>query len=139
MRAVVKDANRIYRLFCERNPGFSKNGKVSIIAHSLGSALSADILAQQPTRVKPLDSLTPEELRSETQFLFDTRMLFLVGSPLALFLHLTSTSLLARAGRSRATPTSSVPASRPGITSLAIDSLYNVYNTTEYVPASFHR
>ena len=131
MRAVVKDANRIYRLFCERNPGFAENGKVSIIAHSLGSALSADILAQQPTRVKPLGSMTPEELRSETQFLFDTRMLFLVGSPLALFLHLTSTSLLARAGRSRATPTSSVPASKPGTTSLAIDSLYNVYNTTD--------
>ena len=76
-----KDANRIYRLFCARNPAFVKHGRVSIIAHSLGSTLCTDILSTQPTFVKPLTEMTPEERRSETQFVFDTRVLILVGSP----------------------------------------------------------
>lgn len=85
---VQKDANRIYRLFCARNPNFAKNGHVSIIAHSLGSALTADILSSQPTFVKPLDEMMPDERNSETQFVFDTRVLILVGSPVCPFISL---------------------------------------------------
>lgn len=40
VKVVVQEANRIYRLFCQRNPGFS--GKVSIIAHSLGGPIAVD-------------------------------------------------------------------------------------------------
>lgn len=34
---VLNESNRIYNLFRERNPGF--NGKISLIGHSLGSAV----------------------------------------------------------------------------------------------------
>lgn len=136
-RAVVEDANRSYALFCRRNPQFAKkSNSVSIIAHSLGSALCADILAKQPTRVKPLEAMSREERLSGTQFLFDCRNIFFVGSPLPFFLHLTSTSLLARTGRGRAkdvAPSIAVPASRPGIASLSVDSVYNIYHETDPV------
>lgn len=41
VKVVVQEANRVYRLFCQRNPGF--NGKVSIVAHSLGAPLAVDV------------------------------------------------------------------------------------------------
>lgn len=81
--AVVRDANRVYRLFCQRNPYFALRGRVSIIAHSLGSALVSDVLSTQPTRVKKLSEMTPAERGNEKDFLFDTRLLFLVGSPVS--------------------------------------------------------
>lgn len=41
---VTAELNRIYRLFVRRNPSFlEKGGRVSIIGHSLGSALAADM------------------------------------------------------------------------------------------------
>lgn len=76
-----KEANRIYRLFCARNPGFATRGRVSIIAHSLGSALASDILSSQPTFVKPLSEMTREEKFPDSTFVFNTRLLILVGSP----------------------------------------------------------
>ncbi|KAH0064227.1 DDHD-domain-containing protein, partial [Aureobasidium melanogenum] len=37
---VLEECNRIYKLFCERNPSFK--GKVSLVGHSLGSAIMFD-------------------------------------------------------------------------------------------------
>mmetsp|Transcript_22566 Transcript_22566/g.29547 ORF Transcript_22566/g.29547 Transcript_22566/m.29547 type:complete len:1225 (-) Transcript_22566:245-3919(-) len=45
---VTKELNRIYQLFCRRTKNFS--GKVSIAAHSLGSIICFDILANQPMK-----------------------------------------------------------------------------------------
>jgi predicted alpha/beta-fold hydrolase len=42
---VLAESNRIYDLFRERNPDFK--GKVSLIGHSLGSALLFDLLCRQ--------------------------------------------------------------------------------------------
>ena len=37
--------NRLYTKFCSRNPSFlERNGKISIVAHSLGSVIAYDIL-----------------------------------------------------------------------------------------------
>lgn len=134
-KAVVREANRIYRLFCARNPHFAEHGKVSIIAHSLGSALACDILSAQPTIVKPLKDMTRDESYSDTTFNFNTRVLILVGSPLAFFMHLGKGQLIARRGRER---TKNVPkdialdrAGRYGC--MAVDSVYNVYNETDPV------
>ncbi|KAI8372006.1 hypothetical protein EDC96DRAFT_439127, partial [Choanephora cucurbitarum] len=33
---ITKEINRVYKLFCARNPDFVKHGKVSIFGHSLG-------------------------------------------------------------------------------------------------------
>lgn len=42
--AVMAETNRIYRLWCARNPEFVKRGgRVSLICHSLGSALATDM------------------------------------------------------------------------------------------------
>ncbi len=65
MDAVKTELNRIYRLFVVRNPDFEKKGgRVSLICHSLGSALGCDLLSQQPTKVKPLSEYTPRSSRS---------------------------------------------------------------------------
>ncbi|KAA0708853.1 Phospholipase DDHD1 [Triplophysa tibetana] len=36
--------NRLYTLFCERNPEFAEKGKVSIVSHSLGCVITFDIM-----------------------------------------------------------------------------------------------
>lgn len=137
--AVCKDANRIYRLFCARNPSFAKNGKVSIIAHSLGSALTADILSSQATFVKPLSEMTSEEQKSETQFIFDCRNVFLVGSPLAFFLHLGRGQLIARRGRDRTQNVEKgIALTSPRYGCLAADAVYNIYNSTDPVAFSLN-
>src|SRR6266576_4701036 len=43
--ACIQEANRIYRLWCANNPGFSEWGRVHLIAHSLGSVMAIDILS----------------------------------------------------------------------------------------------
>ncbi|KAG8931603.1 hypothetical protein FRC02_002478 [Tulasnella sp. 418] len=45
IHSVCSLANRTYRLWCARNPGFEKHGRVHIMAHSLGSALVTHILS----------------------------------------------------------------------------------------------
>ncbi|SGZ01215.1 BQ5605_C033g11133 [Microbotryum silenes-dioicae] len=163
LKAVVKEANRIYRLFCMRNPGFAaRGGKISIIGHSLGSALCADILSTQPTYVKPLSEMSNAEKYSESQFVFDTRLFILVGSPvsavppvkrllqilffvrssscssfaqLAFFLHLGQGQLIARRGRARTQNVGrDIALDRAGrYGCMAIDAVYNVYHETDPV------
>ena len=54
--ACIKEANRIYRLWCLNNPGFAEYGRVHLIAHSLGSVMAVDILSRQPTYVPPIST-----------------------------------------------------------------------------------
>lgn len=84
IKAVVKEANRIYRLWCKNNPGFQDNGRVHLIAHSLGSVMALDILSHQPTKVGRFDF--PNTPLHSDIFEFDTRNLFLCGSPVGFFL-----------------------------------------------------
>lgn len=44
--AVIREANRVYQLWCKNNPGFAETGRVHLIAHSLGSVSS--IFRQSP-------------------------------------------------------------------------------------------
>lgn len=84
IQAVVKEANRIYRLWCNNNPGFQKHGRVHLLAHSLGSAMAMDILSNQPTKIPHFDFSQPD-IRGDI-FEFDTKNLFLCGSPAGFFL-----------------------------------------------------
>lgn len=44
INAVRKELNRVYRLFVQRNPEFeNRGGRVSLVCHSLGSALATDM------------------------------------------------------------------------------------------------
>jgi DDHD domain len=98
LEAVIKEANRIYRLWCHNNPGFQERGRVHLIGHSLGSALCLDILSRQPTFVTPFE----ENAKVLTKHLeFDTTNLFFVGSPVGFFLLLGGGKLIPRKGRSK--------------------------------------
>ncbi|CCH43967.1 putative phospholipase, mitochondrial [Wickerhamomyces ciferrii] len=76
---VTKEANQIYHTFKKRNPSF--NGKISIIGHSLGSAISFDILSQQPK------SLIPKDHKDRTSKHLDFKVdnYFALGSPIGVF------------------------------------------------------
>lgn len=88
--AVTREANRIYRLWCANNPGFQEKGRTHLIAHSLGSVMAVDILSKQPTKLPPSMDLSVagdgSMKVSEEMFEFDTRNLFLCGSPAGFFL-----------------------------------------------------
>jgi len=105
---VLEESNRIYKLFRERNPFF--NGKISLIGHSLGSAILFDILCrqkedinvhgfhayptqyknrQQPTTPKPH---APKELR----FDFNVEDFYCLGSPIGLFQMLKGRTIAGR-------------------------------------------
>lgn len=93
---VQRECNRVHELFIQRNPSF--NGKVSLIGHSLGSAILFDILCRQkdtrraiprPNQRKGQRSRTNSSLRVEkTQDLglnFEVEDFYCLGSPLGLY------------------------------------------------------
>lgn len=127
--AVVGEANRVYRLWCRNNPGFSEKGRVHLIAHSLGSAMALEILSRQPTEIPKVDLHSNPQL---TCFEFDTKNLFLLGSPAAFFLLLEKGALVPRRGRLK-------PGAEPADTMskdivddagsfgcVAVDNVYNI-------------
>jgi hypothetical protein len=132
--AVIREANRVYRLWCRNNPGFRENGRVHLVAHSLGSVMAMEILSNQPTYVAPgidFDKTKP----SEDTFEFDTTNLFCCGSPGGFFLLLNNARLVPRSGRHK--PEMESEAQGPNITSesqygcLAVDNVYNVLNKND--------
>lgn len=136
--AVIREANRVYRLWCRNNPGFHENGRVHLIAHSLGSAMAMDILSQQPTKILKQSDLSAKEV-DEKMFEFDTTNLFCCGSPASFFLLLNKSTLIPRGGRQK--PGTDAEDER-GITGeagtygcLAVDNVYNVM--APYDPISY--
>lgn len=118
---VLKESNRIYKLFMERNPDFK--GKVHIVGHSLGSAIMFDILCRQkenPLFSEPLRSplrFWPPQDRSEPfkeppkesrelVFDFEVEDFYCLGSPIGLFQMLKGRTVAAR-GKSNAAPSES--------------------------------
>ncbi|KAJ6005694.1 hypothetical protein N7451_003638 [Penicillium sp. IBT 35674x] len=134
IKAVVREANRIYRLWCKNNPGFQEKGRVHLLAHSLGSVMAVDILSHQPTDVPRFNFLdTP--LHSDI-FEFDTANLFLCGSPVGFFLLLNKANLLPRKGREKAGSEGEdrlrgVAGEAGTYGCLAVDNLYNILHTTD--------
>ncbi|KAL7917421.1 DDHD domain-containing protein [Trichoderma austrokoningii] len=128
--ALVKEANRVYRLWCRNNPGFAENGRVHLVAHSLGSVMAVEVLSRQPTDLPPLDLMRP---KPETKFFeFDTTNLFLMGSPTAFFLLLERGALTPRRGRVKpGMDENEIKAENIGGDSgmfgcLAVDNIYNI-------------
>ncbi|KAJ9602612.1 hypothetical protein H2200_012805 [Cladophialophora chaetospira] len=132
--AVIREANRVYRLWCRNNPGFEDYGRVHLIAHSLGSVMAMEILSQQPTRIAKditLDTKRP----SEKFFEFDTTNLFSCGSPSGFFLLLHNANLVPRKGREK--PGMESEDRQPGIAHeasfgcLAVDNIYNIVHRND--------
>ncbi|KAG8944534.1 hypothetical protein FRC04_001756 [Tulasnella sp. 424] len=124
---------------CEQSPP-GKDDRVRvhfshIVAHSLGSALVAHILSNQPTVQVPLSQLSAEAKETKTQFIFDTSNLFLIGSPLGVFVHLNQAQLIARRGRERTNDSPPDEAlDRVGIFGcMAVDAVYNIFNPADPV------
>ncbi|KAI4858890.1 DDHD domain-containing protein [Hypoxylon rubiginosum] len=114
---VLKESNRIYKLFMERNPEFK--GKVHIIGHSLGSAIMFDILCRQRERQQPSETLRnplrfwPSQERPEPPkdprdltFEFEVEDFYCLGSPIGLFQMLKGRTIAAR-GNPNAAPSES--------------------------------
>lgn len=94
---VLQECNRIYKLFLDRNQYFE--GKVSLIGHSLGSAILFDLLCRQKEDAKVLGSSQHskhyrDRSHSRTQargggrdlsFDFAVEDFYCLGSPIALF------------------------------------------------------
>ena len=128
--AVIEEANRIYRLWCNNNPGFQENGRVHLIAHSLGSVMCLDILSNQPTKLPNSLDLKSDKLRGDI-FEFDTKSLFFCGSPAGIFLLLNKAPLIPRKGREKLDTegedaNGSVAGEAGTYGCLAVDNLYNV-------------
>lgn len=113
---VLAESNRIYSLFCERNPDFK--GKVSLIGHSLGSAILFDILSRQrenPPYGSPAHNATHKRRRhggshgavKDMDFDFEVDHFFCLGSPIGLFQMLKGRNILARHSREDAIPAES--------------------------------
>lgn len=129
VEAVIREANRIYRLWVKNNPGFEDYGNVHIIAHSLGTVMALDILSNQPTKLAVrIDVKTSP--RNDI-FEFDTKNLFFCGSPAGFFLLLNKSPLVPRKGREK--PDSNGDDLSRGVAGdagtygcLAVDNLYNI-------------
>uniref|UniRef100_A0A6Q2Z8K8 DDHD domain-containing protein n=1 Tax=Esox lucius TaxID=8010 RepID=A0A6Q2Z8K8_ESOLU len=74
-KGLTQELNRLYTLFCKRNPEFEESGKVSIVSHSLGCVITFDIMTGwDPVRFHHREP--------------DVENFFCMGSPLAVFLAL---------------------------------------------------
>ncbi|KAF2721629.1 hypothetical protein K431DRAFT_284775 [Polychaeton citri CBS 116435] len=143
--AVIREANRVYKLWCANNPGFHQYGRVHIIAHSLGSVMAVDILSRQPTCVPDhLEDPAAVDLEAEDlhHFLFNTSNLFLAGSPAGFFLLLKKSQLLPRIDHPSATADPDLSANTHVICGergtygcLPVDNVFNVINP--YDPVSY--
>ncbi|KAL8780214.1 MAG: hypothetical protein Q9194_001045 [Teloschistes cf. exilis] len=103
---VQRECNRIYELFLQRNPGF--NGKISLIGHSLGSAILFDILCRQRSsgnfsghprgrhNSKRVGSVDSKEQPRELGLNFEVENFFCLGSPLGLYQMLKGRKIAAR-------------------------------------------
>lgn len=90
------NSNAVYRKWCARHPGFDESGRVHIVAHSIGAVLISHVLSCQPTWVSPLCDRPLSEQRPDHELLFNTGALFMAGSPLAMFMSLDQSTLIAR-------------------------------------------
>ncbi|WFD01311.1 hypothetical protein MYAM1_004073 [Malassezia yamatoensis] len=139
--AVRLELNRLYRLFLQRNPEFlQRGGKVSILGHSLGSALASDLLTDQPTYVAPLNEQDAFRKHLTTpHLLFNVEHFFSVGSPLPLLYYLKGSRLIARRRTSSKNPyqeQEDITCDTVGQQGcLAAEQIHNIYAATD--PVSF--
>lgn len=95
-RIVLEECNRIYKLFKERNPSFK--GKVSMVGHSLGSAIMFDILClQEKQQLQQRGSSKPARKGEHPMKLdFEVEDFYALGSPIGLFQMLKGRTISAR-------------------------------------------
>lgn len=131
---VLEECNRIYKLFCERNPSFK--GKVSLVGHSLGSAIMFDILCLQE-RNENQQRQSGKAARNPMKLDFDVEDFYALGSPIGLFQMLKGRTISAReTGHSSHKSTSSVADILLGSTSKSSDNLTGMGTQNSDLPVS---
>ncbi|ORZ20251.1 DDHD domain-domain-containing protein, partial [Absidia repens] len=147
---ITNEINRVYKLFIERNPDFTKNnGKVSILGHSLGSLLAFDILSTQPMTptqekyAKSKDRLPLPLEKKAPSLLFTVENFFAVGSPLGILLLLrgfkiSSRNALAQGGMSEWEQSTATLMDGSHDTPIsyyypAVENLYNIFHNSDPV------
>lgn len=145
-RIVVQECNRIYRLFKERNPSF--NGKISLVGHSLGSAIMFDLLCQQKeanSKAQPHTSKSRRATQESLKLDFEVEDFYALGSPIGLFQMLKGRTIAARPSTAYAAPETplsplddpfSPEAERIRINDFTISAplckqLYNIFHPTD--------
>ncbi|KAF4536275.1 DDHD domain-containing protein [Lasiodiplodia theobromae] len=101
-RIVLQECNRIYKLFKDRNPEF--NGKVSLVGHSLGSAIMFDLLCQQREEKARGERHKHHRRSEELKLDFDVEDFYALGSPIGLFQMLSGKTIAARISQSKLHP-----------------------------------
>jgi hypothetical protein len=99
-KIILEECNRSYALFKQRNPSFK--GKVSLLGHSLGSAVLFDILCIQRS-----DSVWPSSIRKfddNMQLDFDVEDFYSFGSPIGLYQMLKGRIIASRPKKSNFRP-----------------------------------
>ena len=98
---VVSECNRVYKTFKERNPDFK--GKISLIGHSLGSAIMFDVLCQQKhdgstSRPRSSSARKPSVSKNVASFQLDFEVedYYCLGSPLGLYQMLNGRRIMGR-------------------------------------------
>ncbi|KAI9725596.1 MAG: hypothetical protein M1828_003084 [Chrysothrix sp. TS-e1954] len=99
-RIVVKECNRIYKLFKSRNPTFE--GKISLLGHSLGSAIMFDILCDQKMQRATFDRSQYAENR-DMRLDFSVEDFYCFGSPIGLFQMLKGRTIAGRTNPNKVT------------------------------------
>ncbi|KAH8726496.1 DDHD domain-containing protein [Phaeosphaeriaceae sp. PMI808] len=104
-RIVVEELNRVYRLYKERNPNFK--GKVSLVGHSLGSAIMFDILCIQreaQAQSSPKSSNKRRHTEEGLKLDFEVEDFYALGSPIGLFQMLKGRTITARPSKPFVSP-----------------------------------
>ncbi len=95
-RIVVNELNRTYRLWKTRNPSFK--GKISLVGHSLGSAIMFDILCIQKNFQNGSSSQSSKRRTTDDglKLDFEVEDFYALGSPIGLFQMLKGRTIAAR-------------------------------------------
>lgn len=94
IQTVLAECNRIYALFKKRNPEFK--GKVSLVGHSLGSAILFDILCRQPIDSNSKHAPAMGYGKPDVKLDFPVESFFCLGSPIGLFQMLKGRTIASR-------------------------------------------
>lgn len=100
---VLQECNRIYKLFKDRNPEF--NGKVSLVGHSLGSAIMFDLLCHQQSE-KSYGKHRHHRRSDDLKLDFEVEDFYALGSPIGLFQMLHGKTIASRSSQSGLHPES---------------------------------
>ena len=95
-RIVVEECNNTYNLFKRRSPDFK--GKVSLVGHSLGSAIFFDIMCAQKDNkaARKISNAAHKKTDERFKLDFEVEDFYALGSPIGLFQMLAGKKIAAR-------------------------------------------